>query len=85
MKNIPFGTTVWSQIPVTEHKGETGKAYWRTQQLIISGFAWLNIPPAIWLTIGVQKGTFYYAWKVNSIQSLPMEEHLSSGQAPAIR
>jgi hypothetical protein len=32
MKNIPFGTTVWSQVPVTEHKGETGKAYWRTQQ-----------------------------------------------------
>ena len=32
MQNIPFGTTVWSQISPTEHKGETGMALWRTQQ-----------------------------------------------------
>jgi hypothetical protein len=32
MKNIPFGMTTWSQIEPTEHKGETGTAYWRTQQ-----------------------------------------------------
>ena len=32
MKNILFGTTSWSQIEPTEHKGETGMAYWRTQQ-----------------------------------------------------
>ena len=32
MKNIPFGTTVWSQVVPTEHKGESGVAYWRTQQ-----------------------------------------------------
>lgn len=32
MKNIPFGTTDWSQIAPTEHKGETGVATWRTQQ-----------------------------------------------------
>jgi hypothetical protein len=31
IKNIPFGTTVWSEICPTEHKGETGTAYWRTQ------------------------------------------------------
>ncbi|KHN91518.1 hypothetical protein BSK71_07700 [Pectobacterium actinidiae] len=31
MKNIPFGTTDWSQIEPTEHRGETGVAYWRTQ------------------------------------------------------
>ena len=30
--NIPFHTTDWSKIPVTEHKGETGVAYWRTLQ-----------------------------------------------------
>ncbi len=28
--NIPFGITDWSSIPVTEHKGEIGIAYWRT-------------------------------------------------------
>lgn len=32
MKNIPFGTTNWSEIAATEHKGETGTAYWHTQQ-----------------------------------------------------
>ncbi len=32
MKQIPFGLTDWSQILVTEHKGEPGMAYWRTQQ-----------------------------------------------------
>jgi uncharacterized cupin superfamily protein len=31
-KNIPFQTIDWSSIPVTEHKGETGVAYWQTLQ-----------------------------------------------------
>ena len=31
MSGIPFGTTDWSAIERTEHKGERGLAYWRTQ------------------------------------------------------
>lgn len=31
MSGILFGTTDWSQIERTEHKGESGMAYWRTQ------------------------------------------------------
>ena len=31
MAGIPFGTTNWSEIARTEHPGETGHAYWRTQ------------------------------------------------------
>ena len=31
-KNIPFQTINWTQIPKTEHKGETGVAYWQTLQ-----------------------------------------------------
>ena len=31
MNEIPFGTTDWSTVERTEHKGETGCAYWRTQ------------------------------------------------------
>ncbi|MFZ5807691.1 MAG: DHCW motif cupin fold protein [Chloroflexota bacterium] len=31
MHNIPFGVTDWSKITPTEHKGERGFAYWRTQ------------------------------------------------------
>lgn len=29
---IPFGTTDWLRITPTEHPGEQGCAYWRTQQ-----------------------------------------------------
>ena len=32
MNDIPFGTTDWSKIAPTEHKGETGMAIWRTCQ-----------------------------------------------------
>ena len=31
MSGILFGTTDWSQIERTEHTGESGMAYWRTQ------------------------------------------------------
>jgi len=31
MRNIPFGTTSWQQIEVTEHAGATGTAFWHTQ------------------------------------------------------
>ena len=31
MSAIPFGTTDWSAIERTEHIGEIGIAYWRTQ------------------------------------------------------
>jgi hypothetical protein len=31
ISDIPFVTTVWSAIQRTEHKGEAGCAYWRTQ------------------------------------------------------
>ncbi len=30
---FPFGTTDWSQIQQTQHTGERGVAFWRTQQL----------------------------------------------------
>lgn len=32
INGIPFGVTDWSDIEATEHKGETGLAYWRTRQ-----------------------------------------------------
>lgn len=33
INNIPFQVTDWDKIPVTEHTGETGKAFWQTLQL----------------------------------------------------
>lgn len=32
IQELPFGTTDWSAISPTEHKGERGVAYWRTRQ-----------------------------------------------------
>jgi len=32
MSDIPFGVTDWSHIEPTEHKGERGTAFWRTQK-----------------------------------------------------
>jgi hypothetical protein len=32
MAGIPFGTSDWSAMEPTQHKGETGLAYWRTRQ-----------------------------------------------------
>jgi hypothetical protein len=32
LNHIPFGTTDWSTIERTEHSGDTGTAYWRTQR-----------------------------------------------------
>lgn len=29
---VPFGTTDWSMVERTEHKGDSGTAYWRTRQ-----------------------------------------------------
>ncbi|KAB8312445.1 hypothetical protein EH228_07930 [Erwinia endophytica] len=31
INDIPFGTTAWSALAATEHMGEKGKAFWRTQ------------------------------------------------------
>ncbi len=31
MSGIPFDTTDWSKVEPTEHKGETGTAFWRTR------------------------------------------------------
>jgi quercetin dioxygenase-like cupin family protein len=32
MKNIPFGTTDWSQVEETQHPGVSGLATWHTKQ-----------------------------------------------------
>jgi hypothetical protein len=32
MSNIPFHTVDWSNIPKTEHPGETGTSFWQTLQ-----------------------------------------------------
>ena len=31
ISTIPFGTTDWTEVPETQHAGETGSATWRTR------------------------------------------------------
>jgi quercetin dioxygenase-like cupin family protein len=31
MRDIPFGTTDWAEVPASHHPGETGFATWRTR------------------------------------------------------
>jgi quercetin dioxygenase-like cupin family protein len=31
ISNLPFGTTDWSAVERTEHKGDQGVSYWRTK------------------------------------------------------
>lgn len=33
IQDVPFMTTDWSKIPATEHKGDKGKALWRTLEV----------------------------------------------------
>jgi quercetin dioxygenase-like cupin family protein len=33
ISSFPFQTLDWSSIPATEHKGETGTAYWQVQHV----------------------------------------------------
>lgn len=33
INDVPFMTTDWNKIPITEHKGEQGKAFWRTLEV----------------------------------------------------
>jgi hypothetical protein len=32
MSGFPFTTTHWTQVPASQHPGETGMALWKTQQ-----------------------------------------------------
>lgn len=33
IQDVPFNTIDWSTVTPTEHKGETGTAYWRTLEI----------------------------------------------------
>lgn len=65
MKMAPFafGTTDWSRIEPTEHKGEIGMAAWRpgahatsAPSRTASGCAWSSTRPATWPIIRCNKG-----------------------------
>jgi hypothetical protein len=65
-----FSTTSWGEVEKTEHPGETGMAYWRTQFLATSRTKsvceWLNILQVTLRIIGAVKVMSFYAWRESS-------------------
>ena len=59
--DIPFGTTDWSTIEPTEHKGVTGTAYWRTRQFGSIRVRMVEYTAGIWPITGASRGTFCFA------------------------
>jgi hypothetical protein len=54
--DIPFGTTDWSTVEVTEHPGTTGKAFWRTRQFGDIRVRFLEYTPGYLADHGCVKG-----------------------------
>jgi hypothetical protein len=72
MKNIPFGTTDWSQVVPTAHKGESGVAYWRTQRFDDIRVRMVEYFPGYLADHWCTKGHILCAWRESSTRSLPM-------------
>ena len=87
LSGIPFKTTDWSKIEQTEHKGERGPVYWRTQQFGSVRVRWSTHQDMSPIT-GVTKGTSSFVLKVNYTPSYktvayyphPRDELSSSGR-----
>ena len=52
MADIPFGTTDWSTVEPTLHKGETGSATWRTRTFGYGASIWVRRAAAIGMGCG---------------------------------
>jgi len=50
----------------------------KTSEIFVS--VWLNILQATLLTIGVPRGTYFYALRVNCLQNSKRAEHLFSNR-----
>jgi hypothetical protein len=67
MTDIPFGTTDWSSVEVTEHKGETGVAYWRTRNFGSIRVRMVEYSPGYLAA----KGTSCFAWRASCTPNWP--------------
>ena len=54
MSDIPFGTTDWTAVELTTHKGEVGVATWRTRQFGDIRVRMVDIRPAMSRTTGAE-------------------------------
>ena len=65
MSGIPLGITDWSKIERTEHKGESGSAYWRKQHFGDIRVRMVEIRRAISPITGASKATYFFARRAN--------------------
>jgi hypothetical protein len=70
MFEIPFGTTDWDGVERTEHPGETGKAYWRTQTFNNIRVRMVEYTPGYLADHWCQKG-HVWCWKVSCTPNWP--------------
>jgi mannose-6-phosphate isomerase class I len=68
--NIPFQTIDWSQIPKTEHKGETGTSYWQTIEFPGLRLRVVEYSPVYKADHWCEKGHFIYCLEGNFINEL---------------
>ena len=69
-KNIPFQTIDWSQIPKTEHKGETGVAYWQTVEFSGLRVRIVEYSPGYLADHWCEKGHLVYCIEGNVVNEL---------------
>ena len=69
-KNIPFQTIDWSQIPKTEHKGETGVAYWQTVEFPGLRVRIVEYSPGYLADHWCEKGHLVYCIEGNVVNEL---------------
>jgi hypothetical protein len=65
MTGIPFGVTDWSQVEATEHRGESGVAYWRTRNFGDLRVRMVEYTPGYLADHWCVKGHICSAWKAN--------------------
>jgi len=81
MTNIPFQTVDWTNVPKTEHKGETGIAYWQTLQFDGIRLRMIEYSPDYLADHWCQKGHIVYCLEGEFISELENGEQfvLSKG------
>jgi len=73
ISGIPFGTTDWSGVEQTEHRGATGTATWRTRQFGDIRVRRVEYAPGYLADHWCVKGTSCSAWKANCIPNWRMD------------
>lgn len=75
--SIPFATIDWSGVPVTEHRGEEGMAYWRTFQFGDLRIRMVEYSPGYKADHWCQKGHIIYCIEGEMVSELENgEEHV---------